>query len=52
MTPFELTRYLDYSGEMLALIGKIAALYAQNFEDTTTLVTVNEIEALTSALSP
>ncbi len=51
MTPFELTRYLDYSSEMLALIGKIAALYAQNFEDTTTLVTVNEIEALTSALS-
>lgn len=51
MTPFELTRYLDYSSEMLALIGKIAALYAQNFEDTTTLATVNEIETLTSGLS-
>jgi hypothetical protein len=51
MTPFELTRYLDYSSEMLALIGKIAAIYAQNFEDSTTLATVNEIEALTSALS-
>src|SRR5262249_31437153 len=27
MTPFELTRYLDYSTELLAIISKVAALY-------------------------
>src|SRR5216117_491248 len=32
MTPFELNRYLDYCGDALALISKIAALYVQGFE--------------------
>ncbi len=33
LSPFELTRYLDYCSEMLALISKIGALYVQRIED-------------------
>jgi len=51
MTPFELTRYLDYCSEMLSLLGKIAALYIQDFEEPVVLSTVNEIESLTNGLA-
>lgn len=51
LSPFELDRYLDYCSEMLALIGKIAALYVQNFEDSQAVEAVNDIEQLTSGLS-
>jgi len=51
MTPFELARYLDYSSEMLSLISKIAALYAQGFEDATAVGAVDEVEGLTNGLS-
>ena len=51
LTPFELTRYLDYCSEMLSQIGKIAALYAQNFPDEVVLTAVNEVEDLTTGLS-
>lgn len=48
---FLLGRYLDYCSEMLALTGKIAALYIDRFSDPVVLTTVNEIEALTTGLS-
>jgi hypothetical protein len=51
LTPFELERYLDYCSEMLALIGKIAALYVQHFEDSLAVDAVNDVEQLTSGLS-
>jgi hypothetical protein len=51
MSPFELTRYLDYCSEMLAIISKIAALYVQDFNDTATISAVNEVEELTAGLS-
>lgn len=51
MTPFELTRYLDYCSEMLSLGGKIAAVYAQDLDDTVVVDAVNDIEDLTTALS-
>ncbi len=51
MSAFELSRYLDYSSEMLALSGKLAALYINNFDDPVVLASVNEIEMLTSGLS-
>ncbi|HEX6244004.1 MAG TPA: hypothetical protein VFZ61_23975, partial [Polyangiales bacterium] len=51
LTRFELGRYLDYCSEMLALLGKIAALYAQSTSDPVALGAVDEIEALTSGLS-
>ena len=51
MTVFELTRYLDYCSEMLSLLSKSAAIYAQDFDDPVTISAVNEIESLTSGLS-
>ncbi|NJN44185.1 MAG: hypothetical protein HC806_05305 [Anaerolineae bacterium] len=51
MSAFELSRYLDYCSEMLSLLGKIAALYVQNFDDSVALAAVNEIEDLTTGLS-
>jgi hypothetical protein len=50
MTQFELTRYLDYCAEMLALIGKLAALYAERMRDGVVIDAVNDIENLTSGL--
>ena len=50
MSEFELSRYLDYCTEMLALIAKLAALYAGQIQDSTVVASVNEIEELTSNL--
>jgi hypothetical protein len=50
MTEFELSRYLDYCAEMLALIAKLAALYAGGVQDPAVIAAVNEVEALTSDL--
>ena len=51
MTPAQLMRYLDYCSEMLAILGKLAALSAQRSSDPATLAAVNELEGLTSGLS-
>jgi hypothetical protein len=51
MTPFELNRYLDYCGDLLAIISKIAALYVQNYQDPVLLDAVDDVENLTSGLS-
>jgi hypothetical protein len=51
MTSFELSRYLDYCSELLSLIGKIAALYVQRFDDPVALSAVDQIEDLTTGLS-
>jgi len=51
MTRFELSRYLDYCSEALALAGKVAALYIQGFDDPVALQAVNEVEDLTTGLS-
>lgn len=50
MTQFELTRYLDYCAEMLALIGKLAALYGNATRDEVVIAAINDIEALTGNL--
>jgi hypothetical protein len=47
---YELARYLDYSSEILSLIGKIAAMYAENLRDDVVISAVNEIENLTTGL--
>ena len=47
----QLIRYLDYCSEMLSLIGKLAALYVQKFDDPVALAAVNEVEELTTGLS-
>ncbi|HEU0051837.1 MAG TPA: hypothetical protein VFQ39_01625, partial [Longimicrobium sp.] len=51
LTPYELSRYLDYCSEMLALDSKLAALYAQNFDDPVVLAAVDEVETLCTGLS-
>ena len=51
MTRFELSRYLDYCSEMSSLIGKIAALYVQHFDDPVVLSAVDQLEDLTASLS-
>ena len=51
MSPFDLGRYLDYCSELLSLISKIAALYAERFDDEAALEAVNGVEELTSGLS-
>ncbi len=51
LTHDQLLRYLDYCSEMLAMIGKLAALYVQHFPDTVVIDSVNDIEVLTTNLS-
>ena len=51
MTRFELSRYLDYCSEMSSLIGKVAALYVQEYDDPVVLGAVDQIEDLTASLS-
>ncbi len=50
MSQFELTRYLDYCAEMLSLLGKLAALYAERVRDNVVIAAVNDIEVLTTGL--
>lgn len=51
MNADSLTRYLDYCAEMLALIAKLAALYAERMRDPVVIDAVTEIENLTTGLS-
>lgn len=51
MDLFQLSRYLEYCSEVLAVIGKVGAVYAQSFEDEAALTAVDEIEDLTTGLS-
>jgi len=51
MTAFQLTRYLDYCSELLSIVGKLAALYAQSLPDSVVVAAVNDIETLTTGLS-
>jgi hypothetical protein len=51
LTPFELNRYLDYASEMLAIIGKLAAVYVQDFDDPITLNAASDVQDLTVNLS-
>jgi len=51
MTAFELTRYLDYCSDAMALISKIAALYVQGFQDPILLDAVDDVEDLTAGFS-
>jgi hypothetical protein len=50
LSEFELRRYLDYSCELLALVGKVAALYAEGLADPVILDAVDDLEDLTAGL--
>ncbi len=51
MSRFQLSRYLDYCSEMLALAGKVGALYVDDFTDPEAVEAVNDLENLTSGMS-
>jgi hypothetical protein len=51
MTRDQVERYLDYCSEMLSLVGKTAALCAEESRDAVILETVSTIENLTVGLS-
>jgi hypothetical protein len=51
MSERAMARYLDNCAELLAILGKLAALCAQRFNDPVTLAAVNEVEILVSGLS-
>jgi len=50
MTRFELTRYLEYCAEMMALTGKLAALYAGETHDHVVIAAASDIETLCTDL--
>lgn len=47
----ELGRYLDYCSELLSIVSKLAALYAQHVVDQQVLAAVNDVETLAGGLS-
>ena len=51
MTSDQLGRYLDYCSELLSLLGKLAALFPQRFDDNVVLEAASDIENLTIGLS-
>jgi hypothetical protein len=51
MSRFELSRYLDYCSELLAVLSKLAALYVQDFRDAVVLDAVDSVEDLTNGLA-
>ena len=51
LTRDEMERYLDYCSELLSLVGKTAALCAEESRDSVVLDTVNSIEKLTTGMS-
>jgi len=51
LTRHQLMRYLDYCSELLALNAKVAALFAQNTDDSVVLSAVNDLELLVQGLS-
>jgi hypothetical protein len=50
MTAYELSRYLDYCSEMLAIIGKLGYLYVTELDDPICAAGANDIESLTTGL--
>jgi len=47
----QMEHYLDYCSEMLSLVGKVAALCAEESQDSVVLDTVSTIETLTSGMA-
>lgn len=50
MSRFELTRYLEYCAEMLALTGKLSALYAGESHDHVVVAAAGDVEGLCTDL--
>lgn len=51
MTPIQMATYLDYCSELLSLVAKTAALYAERTTDPAVLAIISDIENLTNGMS-
>jgi hypothetical protein len=51
LTPYELSRYLDYCAEMMALTAKVAVLFAQSLPDPIVTEAVSDIERNASGMA-
>ncbi|NPD04793.1 hypothetical protein HN031_08880 [Nocardioides sp. zg-1308] len=51
LTRAEMEHYLDYCSELLSLVGKVAALCAEESRDSLVLTTVSDLETLTTGMS-
>ncbi len=51
LNPYELSRYLDYCNEILALLGKISAIYTEFLDDSEVLNSTDQLEDLLLGLS-
>jgi hypothetical protein len=51
LTPYELSRYLDYCSEMMALTSKVAVLFAQSLPDPVVTEAVSDIERIASGMA-
>jgi hypothetical protein len=51
MAPQQMASYLDYCSELLSLVAKTAALYAERTTDGAVLATISDIENLTNGMS-
>jgi hypothetical protein len=51
LTPYELSRYLDYCSEMMSLTSKVAVLFAQSLPDPVVTDAVSDIERIASGMA-
>jgi hypothetical protein len=51
LSPYEVTRYLDYCSEMVSLTSKVAVLFGQGFPDAIVIEVVSDIERVAAGLS-
>jgi hypothetical protein len=51
LTPYELSRYLDYCAEMMSLTSKVAVLFAQSLPDPVVTDAVSDIERIASGMA-
>ena len=51
LSHYELSRYLDYCSELLAIVNKMGALYARDFDDPVVLAGVDGLQRLVDGLS-
>jgi hypothetical protein len=51
LSPYDLSRYLDYCSEMMSLTSKVAVLFAQSLPDPVVTEAVSDIERIASGMS-
>jgi hypothetical protein len=51
LSPIDMANYLDYCSELLSLVAKTAAVYAERSTDPAVLATISDIENLTNGMS-